>query len=85
MSGHLHAPATLAPGKSPQYPLDRRWVDPRVGLDDVEKRKFLTQPRLEFGPLNRPANSQFIYLIRYPVSCDVSVCFIIPDAVTNIN
>jgi hypothetical protein len=24
--------------KSPRCPLDRRWVDPRVGLDDVEKR-----------------------------------------------
>jgi hypothetical protein len=23
------------------------WADPRAGLDDVEKRKFLTQPELE--------------------------------------
>jgi hypothetical protein len=26
-------------------------VDPRVGLDDVEKRKFLTLPELELRPL----------------------------------
>jgi hypothetical protein len=27
--------------KSPQYPLDRRLVGQRAGLDDIEKRKFL--------------------------------------------
>jgi hypothetical protein len=31
------------------------WVNPRAGLDDVEKRKFLTLPGLEFRPLGRPA------------------------------
>jgi hypothetical protein len=30
-------------------------VDPRAGLDDVEKRKFLTLPGLELRPLGRPA------------------------------
>jgi hypothetical protein len=34
--------------------LDRRLVNPRVGLDDVEKRKFLTPPALELRPLGRP-------------------------------
>jgi hypothetical protein len=29
------------------------WVGPRAGLDDVEKRKFLTLPRLEIRPLGR--------------------------------
>jgi hypothetical protein len=29
------------------------WVDPRIGLGDVEKRKFLTLPR----PFSRPARS----------------------------
>jgi hypothetical protein len=33
------------------------WVDPRAGLDDVEKRKFLTLPGLELRPLGRPARS----------------------------
>jgi hypothetical protein len=34
------------------------WVDPRAGLDDMEKRKFLTLPGLEFQPLGRTARSQ---------------------------
>jgi hypothetical protein len=38
------------------------WVDPRVGLDDVEKRKFLALPGLEFRPLGRPARSQSLYI-----------------------
>jgi hypothetical protein len=33
-------------------------VDPRAGLDDVEKRKFLTLPGLELGALRLPAPSQ---------------------------
>jgi hypothetical protein len=33
------------------------WVVPRAGMDDVEKRKFLTPPGLEFRPLGRPAGS----------------------------
>jgi hypothetical protein len=34
------------------------WVDPRAGLDDVEKKKFLTQTGLELRHLGRPARSQ---------------------------
>jgi hypothetical protein len=34
------------------------WLGPRAGLDDVEKRKFLTLPGLELRPLCRPARSQ---------------------------
>jgi hypothetical protein len=30
-------------------------VDPRAGLDDVEKRKFLSLPGLELQSLGRPA------------------------------
>jgi hypothetical protein len=29
-------------------------VDPRAGLGDLEKRKFLTPPGLELRPLGRP-------------------------------
>jgi hypothetical protein len=36
-------------GKSPRYPLGRRLMGPRTGLDDVEKRKFLTLPGLELA------------------------------------
>jgi hypothetical protein len=37
-----------------------------AGLDDVEKRKFLTLPGLELLPLGRPARSQSLYRLRYP-------------------
>jgi hypothetical protein len=43
-------------------------VDPRAGLDDVEKRKFLTLPRLELRSLGRPARNQSLYRLRYPAS-----------------
>jgi hypothetical protein len=36
----------------------RGWVDPRPGLDDADKRKFLTLLGLELRPLGRPARSQ---------------------------
>jgi hypothetical protein len=31
------------------------WVYLRAGLDDLEKKKFLTLPELELRPLSRPA------------------------------
>jgi hypothetical protein len=40
------------------------WVDPRTGLDDVEKRKFLTLLGLELRSLGRPARSQS-YIEKY--------------------
>jgi hypothetical protein len=46
------------------------WVGPRTGLDDVEKRKFLTLPGLELRPLSHPACSQFAIpnmLSRLPI------------------
>jgi hypothetical protein len=44
------------------------WMGPNVGPDDVEKRKFLTLPELEFRPLGRPARSKSLYRLRYPGS-----------------
>jgi hypothetical protein len=44
------------------------WVDPTAGLDDVEKRKFLTLPGLEVRPLGRPARNQSLYRLSYPGS-----------------
>jgi hypothetical protein len=41
------------------------WVDPRAGLDDLERRKFLTLPGLELRPLSRPARSQSLYRLNY--------------------
>jgi hypothetical protein len=60
----------------PLYPLGKNrgthtigcWVDLRAGLDDVEKRKFLTLPGLGFQPLSRPTRSQSLYRLRYPGS-----------------
>jgi hypothetical protein len=43
-------------------------VDLRAGLDDLEKRKFLTPPGLELRPVGRPALSQSLYRLRYPGS-----------------
>jgi hypothetical protein len=50
------------------------WVDPRAGLDDVEKIKFLTLPGLELRPLDRPARSQSLYRLRYPGSLENMKC-----------
>jgi hypothetical protein len=44
------------------------WVDSRTGLDDVEKRKFLTLPGLELRTLCRTTRSQSLHRLRYPVS-----------------
>jgi hypothetical protein len=44
------------------------WVDPRSGLDAVEKRKFLFLSGLELRPFGRPAGSQSLYRLRYPSS-----------------
>jgi hypothetical protein len=41
-------------------------VDPRAGLGDVEKRKFLTLPGHELRPLGHPARSQSLYRLHYP-------------------
>jgi hypothetical protein len=48
-------------------------VDPRAGLDDTEKWKFLTLPGLELRPLGRPASrytdyaaSEHLYIKRQP-------------------
>jgi hypothetical protein len=37
-------------GKSFRYPVDRRLGGPQSGLDEVEKRKFLTLLGLELQP-----------------------------------
>jgi hypothetical protein len=75
VSGQLRAPAALPRGKSVRYSLDRSWVGPRVGLDDMEKRKFLTVPGLELRPLGRPACSQTLYRLSYPGFREVDIAF----------
>jgi hypothetical protein len=74
VSGQLHAPSAFPRVKEPpRYPLERRLGGPRAGLDDVERRKFLTLPGLELRSLGRPARSQSLYRLRYPVSLCVSI------------
>jgi hypothetical protein len=74
VSGQLHAPAALLPGeRSLSIRWIEGWVGPRAGLDDVEKRKFLTVQGLELWPLGRPAHRQSPYRLRYPGSCLQSV------------
>jgi hypothetical protein len=54
--------------KVPSTQLIGELVDPKVGLNDVEKRKFLTLLGLELRPLGRPARNQLLYRLRYPGS-----------------
>jgi hypothetical protein len=72
---HIFLTSTLAGGEwSASRPRERDpvtywiggWVGPRAGLDEMEKRKFLTLPGLELRPLGRPARSQLLYRLSYP-------------------
>jgi hypothetical protein len=53
-------------GKSPGNHWIGGWVDPRAGLNDVENRKFLTLPGLEFRTPGLPACSQSLYDCAIP-------------------
>jgi hypothetical protein len=43
-------------------------VGPRAGLDEMEKRIFLTLQVLESGPLGSSARTQSLYRLRFPGS-----------------
>jgi hypothetical protein len=61
--GELSAsrPGRFTPGETaPGTHLIGVWMDPRAGMDDMEKRKFLTLPGLELRPLGRQARSQLL-------------------------
>jgi hypothetical protein len=59
-------PRPLFPGeRAPGTHWIEGLVSPSTGLDDVEKRKFLTLRGLELCPLSRPALSQSLYRLRY--------------------
>jgi hypothetical protein len=55
-------PGRFTPGeKAPGTHWIGGWVGPRAGLDDVEKRKFLTLPGLELRPsVVQPVASRYI-------------------------
>jgi hypothetical protein len=62
-------PGRFIPGeRSPGTHWIGDWVDPTAGLDDVDKKKFLTLQGLELRILGRPARSQSLYLLHYPGS-----------------
>jgi hypothetical protein len=42
------------------------WEGPIAGLDNVEKRKFLTVLGFELSLLDRPTRTQSLYRLRYP-------------------
>jgi hypothetical protein len=43
-------------------------MNPRTGMDDVERRKILPLPGPELRPLGRPTRSQLFYRLHYPGS-----------------
>jgi hypothetical protein len=45
-------------------------VDPRTGLDDLEKRKFFTLPGLELGLVSRPVSHYTDYATPSPPSSE---------------
>jgi hypothetical protein len=47
VSGQLHAPAALAPGKSPRYPFYRRLGEPQSRSGRYGEVNFFTLPGLE--------------------------------------
>jgi hypothetical protein len=65
VSGQLHAPAALPRERAPGTHFIGGWVDPRAGLDDMEKWKFLTLPELELPPPGLPARIQSLYRLSY--------------------
>jgi hypothetical protein len=77
VSGQVHNPAALPPGKRLPVPigLEVEWTP----LGDAEKKKFLVLPGLELRSLGCRACSQSLYRLRYPGSnysimcCDKSI------------
>jgi hypothetical protein len=77
MSGQLHVPAALPPGKEPPVRLDRRLDGPQSQSGRHGKVKILASPELELRPLGRPASSQSLYRLRYPGSLYFILDFIL--------
>jgi hypothetical protein len=63
VSGQLHAPAALPPGKSPWYPLDRSLGGPQSRSGRGGFRK-IPSTRWESNP-DRPARSPALYRLSY--------------------
>jgi hypothetical protein len=62
-------PGLFNPGEgSPGTNWKEGWLGPRFGLEDVEKKKFLTLSGLELRPFRCPVRSQLLYQLRCPDS-----------------
>jgi hypothetical protein len=61
LSGKFQAQAALPPGTH----WIGGWMSPIVGLDDMEKWKFLAPPGLELRTLGRPTRRQSLYRLNY--------------------
>jgi hypothetical protein len=54
----VSCPGRFIPGETaPSTHWIGGWLNPRAGLDDVEKKILLTLPGLKLRPLGRPARS----------------------------
>jgi hypothetical protein len=65
VSSQLHAPTALPGQRAPGTHGTGGRANPRAGLDNMEKLKFLTLPGLELRNLSLPARSQSLYRLRY--------------------
>jgi hypothetical protein len=62
-------PGRFTPGeRAPGSHWIEGWVDPRAGLDNMEKWKLLPPHGLELWPPSCPACSPSLYLLHYPSS-----------------
>jgi hypothetical protein len=52
-------------------------VDPRAGLNDMKKRKFLTLPGLKLRLLSLPACSQSLYNTDHDIPAPIIIIIII--------
>jgi hypothetical protein len=69
-------PGLFTPGERiPGTLLVGGWVDPRAGLDDMEKRTFLTLPGLQLRPsVVQPVASRYtVYVIPAPFKTSKSL------------
>ena len=76
-NGQLHAQVTLPPGKSPCFYWIRAWVDPRAGMDALQKDKnLLSVSGIEltfFGDIEMDRKE---IVFRYGVDLETSSVFL---------